>query len=692
MSATASGTGHRIRGSTTIARQRAGAIGSRIPSSLLISAWEERHEHAPADKMPPLIVPAIYWILIGLWSFILYFYIKKMRHQTRSLLLTLLVILAIDAFRTLIESIYFGTWYAAVAGLLPHSVEALLTRPYLLVIPKLVNVAAACIVIFLLLKRWLPQDESERHQSKLDLLESEHRFREFTRQSSDGIGVADLDGHYSYVNPTFCKMVGYSEDELLNMTVFDLEADGRDPAVFERSSSSDVGVPFLTRLKRKDGSEFLAEIVGNLIEYGDQKNVLGVVRDVTARETAAKERLSLEQQLQHAQKLKSLGVLAGGIAHDFNNILTSVLGNAQLARDALPDGSSALENIEEIESSSRRAAELTRQMLDYSGKGRFVVQKIDPQKLVEGIARLLSVSISKKIELKHDFAEGTPRFDGDPTQVHQIVMNLVTNASEAIGDERGTITLSTGAMHCSSDYLLQSNATLRASMAEPLLSGRYTFIEVADTGCGMDAETLDKIFDPFFTTKFTGRGLGMSAVLGILRGHRGALHVDSTPGAGTTFRVLFPVGEESAASGQPEDRGRDRKNRWRGQGKVLVVDDEAIVLEVARRMVAGLGLEVLTAVDGEEALGVYDEHREEIACVLLDLTMPRMDGAEAYRELRRRDPDALIVLCSGYSEHEVSKRFVGLDGATFLHKPYDLASLTRVLEQALGKASPAGDS
>ncbi|NOY90191.1 MAG: PAS domain S-box protein [Deltaproteobacteria bacterium] len=634
--------------------------------------------------MLKLLAAASDWLLILLWSGILFFYIRKMRSiGTRSLFLTLFVILGIDAFRALLESAYFGIWHTSAAGILPEYVKDILAHPYMVVAPAIVNLLAAVAVIFLLLRRWIPQAEKEEQQSRYELLESEQRFRAFTNQSIDGIGVADVDGAYTYVNPSFCEMVGYSEEELLTMTVFDVKAEDQEPSSFKKSKEGDLGVPILVKLQRKDGSTFLSEIVGNIIEYGEEKRVLGVVRDVTERENAAKERQLLERQVQHAQKLESLGVLAGGIAHDFNNLLTSMLGNAQLALDVLPSDSPAHRSIREIEEASHHAAELTKQMLDYSGRGRFVVQDIDASGLVEGIAQLLSASISKKIDLKYAFSGVAATFSGDPTQIRQIIMNLITNASEAIGDERGTISLSTGTMDCSRDYLDELDPSLRGSVDTPLPEGRYAYIEVADTGCGMDRDTLDKIFEPFFTTKFTGRGLGMAAVLGIVRGHQGALRVDSVVGEGTTFRVLFPRIEGDGVERDASEGSADAEPRH-SSGVVLLVEDEESVRRVGKRMLERLGYEVRTAVDGEDALRVYAELRDELACVLLDLTMPRMGGEEVFREIRSRNPDAKIVLCSGYSEHEATERFIGMGLAGFLHKPYGMKDLEAVLCESLG--------
>jgi len=283
-----------------------------------------------------------------------------------------------------------------------------------------------------------------------------------------------------------------------------------------------------------DGETILVEVAAAPIvgDDGEVVQIIETIRDITERKRAEEERLALDRQVQHTQKLESLGILAGGIAHDFNNILMAILGNADLALRDLSPMSPARDNIKEIEKASRRAADLAKQMLAYSGRGKFVVQPIDLGELVEEISYLLEVSISKKVVLKYNMAEKLPTFDGDVTQIRQVIMNLIINASEAIGSRSGVIVLSTGVMYCNEIYLSGVNEVLRATLDEPLPEGQYVYFEVADNGCGMDKETMKKVFDPFFTTKFTGRGLGMSAVLGIVRGHRGPIKVSSDLGKG----------------------------------------------------------------------------------------------------------------------------------------------------------------
>jgi CheY-like chemotaxis protein len=349
-------------------------------------------------------------------------------------------------------------------------------------------------------------------------------------------------------------------------------------------------------------------------------------------------------------------------------------------------------NLQAIMKASKRAAELVKQMLAYSGKGRFVVEPIDAGGLIEEISHLLEVSISKKAVLKYNLAENLPTFDGDVTQIRQVIMNLMINASEAIGDKSGVIALSTGAMDCDRAYLDDVNEVLRAGLGETLPEGAYTYFEVADTGCGMDAETIEKVFDPFFTTKFTGRGLGMSAVLGIVRGHKGALKIYSEVGKGTTFKVFFPANKLPDYDLAVRSKDEAEEKDWLGSGIVLIADDEETVCAVGKQMLERMGFSVLTAPDGREALKVFREHADEIVCVLLDLTMPHMDGEEAFRAMRRLHPGVTVILCSGYNEHDATQRFAGKGLAGFIQKPYNMAALRKKLMEVLRdeRAAPKG--
>ena len=402
----------------------------------------------------------------------------------------------------------------------------------------------------------------------------------------------------------------------------------------------------------------------------DEKCLFFMARDVTELKRAVDDRIDFEKQLLHAQKLESLGVLAGGIAHDFNNLLMAIMGNADLALMRLNPESPAVDNLKRIEQASARAADLAKQMLAYSGKGKFVVEHLDMSRLLEEMLHMLEVSISKKAVLRFNLMHPIPSVEADATQMRQIVMNLVINASEAIGDKSGVIAITTGCMDCDRNYLKD------VWLDENISAGLYVYLEIADSGCGMDKATMTKLFDPFFTTKFTGRGLGMAAVLGIVRGHKGAIKVYSEPKRGTTFKILLP------ASNRPVEifNGASNHSNWKGEGKVLLVDDEETVRGIGSEMLKELGFTVITADDGREGVEAF-RNNPDISFIILDLTMPHMDGEQCFRELRQIKPDIKVIISSGYNEQEVTQKFVGKGLAGFIQKPYKLS----ILEEAIRK-------
>jgi signal transduction histidine kinase/ActR/RegA family two-component response regulator len=404
----------------------------------------------------------------------------------------------------------------------------------------------------------------------------------------------------------------------------------------------------------------------------------GLRKHMAELRLAGEERLALERKLLEAQKLESLGVLAGGIAHDFNNLLAAILGNAELALLDLPENSPAHASISQIEMAARRAAGLTQQMLAYSGRGHFVVDRHDLNAIISETAELLRTTLPQQIELQLALAPQPPTILADATQIRQALMNLVANAAEAIGEHTGTITLSTRAWYIDQAYIG------RAKLTSELVEGAYVELEIADTGHGMDTATQAKIFEPFFTTKFTGRGLGLAAVLGIVRGHRGALTVQSLPGHGATFHVLLPL---AAEEGSQWNQTSLPLKRVHPSSVVLIVDDAEHVRAVASRMLQQAGFMTLLASDGAAGIELYRARAGQIDCVLLDLTLPRLSGEQTFRELYRIDSNVRIVLMSEYDEHETAERFADLGVRGFLHKPFSIESLRAAVGQALDRAS-----
>ena len=545
-----------------------------------------------------------------------------------------------------------------------------------LVIFLLVGVLLTGMMVALAYARFRRRAEAESNRLRNLLMES----------TAEAIYGVDADGCCTFMNRAGAAMLGYdSADELIGRNLHDVihhsRADGSPYPVEEcrifRCFREKTRVHVRDEVFwRKDGASFPVEYRAHPLSDDAGKAIGGVVTflDISKEIRAEEERTKMEKQVQHTQRLESLGVLAGGIAHDFNNILAAIMGNAELARmQMVEEPLAAKEKLECIEQSSARAANLCRQMLAYSGKGKFVVKPVNLSAMVEEITHLLEVSLDKSVVVKFQLAEGLPTIEADEAQMQQVLMNLVTNANDAIGGKSGVISISTGLMRADAEYL-------RDCYGDKPAPGRYVWVEVSDTGCGMDKETRQRIFDPFFTTKFTGRGLGMSAVLGIVRGHHGALKVYSEVGRGTTFKFLLPVLEQAGSEHAGDAVAEDG---WRGHGCVLVVDDEESVRETAAMVVENLGFETLTAADGLEALEIYRRGHDGIDAVLMDLTMPRMSGEECFREMRRINPDVRVVLTSGYNEQDAIQHFTGKQLAGFVQKPATMAKLARALRAAL---------
>ncbi|HJW09749.1 MAG TPA: MASE1 domain-containing protein [Holophagaceae bacterium] len=424
---------------------------------------------------------------------------------------------------------------------------------------------------------------------------------------------------------------------------------------------------------RLDGAEgariFDVQLTPLLDDTGACACILAAGRDIS-------ERQRVEEAARKSQKLESLGVMAGGIAHDFNNLLTGIMGNASLGLLSVEPGSRGSACFERIEQAATRAADLTRQLLAYSGKGRFTIADVDLNAVVQEMTRLFPSSLPRGINLRNELQEGLPVVKADPVQMQQAVMNLLSNAAEAIGEDREAyITIRTACRQLDAAYLEDA---LPESGLPP---GSYVTLEVTDTGAGMTPEVQSKIFDPFFTTKFTGRGLGLPALLGILRSHRGGIKVYSEPGVGSTFTLFLPAAEAAVPAPPP---AVDDRFVW--EGTVLLVDDDDMIRPLAARIAEHLGLTVLVARDGLEALEIFRQRHRELDLVVMDLTMPRMGGAEALARMREVDPKIPIVLTSGFDEQDVVQPFLQQELAGFLQKPYRREAFVRALQQGLLKS------
>jgi len=516
---------------------------------------------------------------------------------------------------------------------------------------------------------------NERRNLGRSLEQQQNLLRTVIDSLPDLIFVKDTQGKFVLANKALASaagtadpqsLVGKSDYDISPKEIADLYV-ANDRIVVD-SARSQINTEELSTFGNASARWILTTKVPLIDQEGAVSGLVGISRDIT-------ERRELETNMQQTQKLESLGVLAGGIAHDFNNILTVILGNAEAAALSVPPGSSARRPLEEIRKASQRAADLCRQMLAYSGKGRFEVRPLDVSDVIDEMLEMLNIGISKKATLHLALARDLPSVEADVAQIRQVVMNLIMNASEAIGDAGGDITVVTAAADCDQSCLETGWA------GETRAPGRYVTLEVTDTGSGMDEMTRARMFEPFFTTKFTGRGLGLSAVMGIVRGHKGAIRVSSEPGQGTKFKLLFPA---SSAAPQKLNLPRRESTNMAGHGMILVVDDDEGILVIARSILERLGFTVLTAADGSEALEVYKAHTAEIACVMLDLTMPKMDGEKTFRLMRLANPEVKVLLCSGYSEQQAVRQFVGGGLSGFMQKPYLQETLAQKLGEILG--------
>jgi PAS domain S-box-containing protein len=498
-----------------------------------------------------------------------------------------------------------------------------------------------------------------------------------------GIWVLDVNRRIKFMNRAFADAVGISEQEFLAAKHYAelmpeqvvKQCMASDEQCFDTNglTSSQESIPCV------DGKVHIFDVVKAPLQ-GEQGKIIGLVGiaiDATARIEADAEKEQMQKQVEHTQRLESLGVLAGGIAHDFNNLLTSIMGNAALAeRKVVHDPVAGKEFLSKIVQSSEKAALLCKQMLAYSGKGHFIIKPIHLSTMVKSVTSLLGASIHRTIELNYHLADQLPCIEADEAQLQQVVMNLVINASDAIGEQGGAITLSTGRLHADVKYLAKS-AVHHENM---LNEGEYVYLEVSDTGCGMDKDTRQRLFEPFFTTKFTGRGLGMSAVQGIVRGHKGAVNVYSEPGRGTTFKILFPASDMIAEESESTEADL---GDWQTDGTVLIVDDEEMIRETAAIMLEDMGFDTITAVDGLDGVAAYQRHQHDIVAVLLDMTMPRLDGEGCFRKLRQINPNVQVILSSGYNEQDATAHFSGKGLAGFVQKPYHPDVLRDAMRQLM---------
>lgn len=509
-----------------------------------------------------------------------------------------------------------------------------------------------------------------------------HQFHEWVEQANSVILRRDRYGRILYINRYGLNLFGYKDKELM----------GRNVVGSILPAHGSMGQNIRNYLKEiwNHPERFLVYEEENMCRNGNLLRMVWSLRPVRDDQGLVQEflcigtdigflredeehRAKLERQMQHMQKLESLGVLAGGIAHEFNNLLMGIIGNTSLAAAELPESSDLQEAFDDIEHSARRAAELTEQLLAYSGKGQYQVKNVNLSVLIRDMRQLIEVSLARNTTISFALAQELPCVCIDTSQIRQIVVNLIRNAAEAMEGLDGTVFIRTGVRECTRDELK------RMILGEECEAGSYVSFEVSDQGHGMQPEVLNHAFEPFFSTRFTGRGLGLSAVMGIVRGHKGAIEIQSQLGAGTVLKVFLPaVSAALEESDKPED-----SSYWQGEGLVLVADDEEIVRKLSARMLQRLGFEVLQAKNGAEAVELFGEHARDLKLVVMDVTMPKMNGLEACRKIQRLAPRLPIILSSGYSAEEASPSLNLPEGVVFVHKPYRLQELREAIQKML---------
>lgn len=515
----------------------------------------------------------------------------------------------------------------------------------------------------------------EQRRANTALGASEARWRVLVENIPDVVLTLDPQFRVTHVNRVD---FGFTLDDLLGIDVFAHIPDPNDL----REQVEQVFVDGQVRGAEgawtgKDGvKRWIAWRIGGIVQDECVRSAVLMLRDETARRNAERERRTIERRMLQAQKLDSLGVLAGGIAHDFNNLLMGITANAELASLHLPEDHQARRFVERIETAGARAGELTRQMLTYAGRRSVRPEPIDLTHLVEELSELMRSAVPRQVTLQLELSSDLPWIEGDPAQLQQVLINMLTNAADAVTGAGGTVTVRTSRSRPTPEDLHHNVLT------DPPPTGGCVAVDVIDDGCGMDAETRRRIFDPFFSTKEPGRGLGLSAVLGIVRAHHGALLVQSEPGVGSTFRVLFPASETAVPKPAPEPPPTDRPLAGR---RLLVVEDESLVRQAACDLLGHHGAVVLAARDGVEGVQVFEKH-EDIDLVLLDLTMPGMHGEQVFEAMQARRPGVPIVLTSGYDARDAVRVLERRGLAGFIRKPFESRRLVETIVQALSVA------
>jgi two-component system, cell cycle sensor histidine kinase and response regulator CckA len=533
------------------------------------------------------------------------------------------------------------------------------------------------------------QQVTDRRRAETALRRSEATARTLLNVPTAAAFLLDTDGICLDANDTLARWLGKTAADIIGKPIWDLLPP--DITAHRRTHFAEVlKTRAMVRYEDEREGTWNDTIISPVLDDRGEISTVAVMSvDITARKRADQERLEMERRILELQRLDSLGVMAGGIAHDFNNMLMIIIGNLDMAIAEIDPSSGILRCLEEVRKASVRATERVHQILAYSGKSHFVPAPVEINPVVDEVIGILGAGMPAAIRLNAHPDGENPTVAGDRTQLTQVVISLITNAWEAIDPETGgTVTVSTGFETCDAESLKETVVDVWMGYEDALKSGRYAFLEVTDNGRGMDDQVRRRLFEPFFSTKFQGRGLGLAAVMGIVKAHGGFIRVTSRPEHGTVVRVLFPAqaeGAVSAAEGPPETP----ESPPRGSGRVLVVDDEAAVREVVRKMLERAGYEVRVAGGGVEAIECYQNHVGEIDLILMDLSMPGMSGVDAFDALRQMGCEVPVVLSSGYSREGIRPQYEGRGFAGFIEKPFTRKDLMRLLAD-IGQVAEGG--
>lgn len=513
--------------------------------------------------------------------------------------------------------------------------------------------------------------ELERRRVDMKLEESEARYRRMVETTRDGVCIVNREGNIEFLNEPMAAMIGGNKDALLGRNLwsqFHVDDTNRDE--FSTFDNDTIEL----RLVRSDGRKISAAISKTVI-YDPDGNVSGMLTmftDVTESRLLEEHSTRMELQLQHAQKLESLGVLAGGIAHDFNNLLMPILGYLDLIQDRVRNDSMVVEYLNRMRDAGGKLADLCNQMLTYSGRGQFIKKALDLNQSLGRLGDLMRASTARHVDIEYRLAPHLSSIKVDETQLDQIVINLIINASEAMSEQSfGKITVRTG------EDSLDAEALKGLHNGESIEPGNFVYLEVSDEGTGIAERDISRLFEPFFTTKFTGRGLGMAVVFGIVKGHRGAIRVISEPGVGTWIRIYFPTSDEAVV--HLEQRFPSSRTSS-AMGLIMVVDDEEMVRTIVSRMLESVGYKVITANNGRLGYDAYLEHQEALVGCVVDVTMPELDGYSLVRHIQNHGSEFPIVMVSGYHIREFEDRDIDRTNVTFLQKPFEVEQLLAALD------------